>query len=236
MGGPEGPFAAVFIKLLEDMLDEQQQFDVERRLAAIERAFGNNPEALRENLEALFATVAEFSRPSELRHATSCLVVMRALSTRSRHATDWDPHLDEDDLGDVLRGVPGIASLEREVQAIVHELHRVGFVKRRDTSEGTSIGPADDFFARTDALFQPWNPHTDARELCTRARASGEDRILPELFDAELGWGSRRMNAALALLISEGVADDTGGTRTAEYLTWEMMLTPEATFFIEQEP
>lgn len=234
IGGPDGAFAALIAKVVEDLWADQEQYEIEQRVAALEQALGKNPAAVGDNLTAILRVLASHVPAKALRHTTSCLAVIRALNTRSEHGTYWDPHLEEDDLADVLREIPNISSPEGEVELVVHELHRVGLVKRRDTSAGTSIGPADDFFARTDVFFQPWDPVEDARTLCRRARDGGEDRILPGKFDRDLGWGPRRMNAAIALLEAGGKAEGGKGPMDNQYLTHEMFLTPEATFFLEE--
>ena len=97
----------------------------------------------------------------------------------------------------------------------------------------SDIGPSEEFFAKTDPLFQPWDPRADARELCRRAQAT-ENRIHLRQFDQELGWGPRRMNAAIAFLKSNGLADDYEGMRNGEYLNHDVTLTTEAMFFLEE--
>lgn len=68
------------------------------------------------------------------------------------------------------------------------------------------------------------NPRADARELCRRAQAT-ENRIHLRPVDQELGWGPRRMNAAIAYLKSNRLADDYGGMMNGEYLNHDVTLT-----------
>lgn len=231
VGAVGGPAAAVLAKLAEDLWSDQEQSELERRIAAIEHAIGRDPEAVRVNLDGVMTIIAGRTAPDQLRHATSCLAVISALNTRSRHATDWDPHFTEEDVLEVLRGVPGVASAEKELALVVHELDRAGLIRRYVSD----IGPSEDFFAKTDPLFQPWNPRDDARELCRRAQET-ENRIHLRQLDQQLGWGPRRMNAAIAYLKTNGLADDYGGMMNGEYLNHDVTLTTEATFFLEETP
>lgn len=105
IGGPDGAFAALVAKVVEDLWSDQEQWELEGRVAALEQAIGKDPAAVSEQLDAILGIVARHTPSNDLRRATSCLAVIRVLSTRSDNGLDWDPELEEVEVVEILRGV-----------------------------------------------------------------------------------------------------------------------------------
>jgi hypothetical protein len=139
----------------------------------------------------LFTLAAARVRPDELRHATSCMAVVRELNARSQRGRQWDPHVTVADIVGILRTLDGIGSPEAESELVLVELERVVLI----LVSQPEVGPSEDFFAMTDAFFQPWNPKDDARALLRYGQEFEGDRIHLDQADAKLRFGPRRMNA-----------------------------------------
>jgi len=122
------------------------------------------------------------------------------------------------------------------MRAVVHELERLRLIvlqKDACSPEGfAAIGPDQEFFARTDAIFQPWDPQADGQELCRLSRATRNFDAAE--CDKELGWGPRRLNSAAVEAHSRGwfrVPYEMAHNPTY-VLPWAF-LTPEGEFFAE---
>jgi hypothetical protein len=148
----------------------------------------------------LIALAAPTSEAPQLRRTLLCLVVMRALSTRSHLGCEWDPVLRRDEAVAIAQTIATVSDSIAELEATVPELRRAGLIVTREGEDAPAelpweaIGPHHFFFCRTDALFQHWDPETDAKEICGRAT---ETRVLNSAeLDAHFGWGPRRLNSA----------------------------------------
>ena len=90
------------------------------------------------------------------------------------------------------------------MRLVVHELEKEDLIYKhadlRSPSGYSSIGPKRYFFCRTDAIFQSWNPADDAREVVKFLLNVGQEAVSIAKLDAELVWGPRRLNPALAFL------------------------------------
>ncbi len=149
--------------------------------------------------------IALAAQPAEaplLRRTLSSLAIMRALSTRSQLGREWDPVLGRGEAIAIAETATTASDRIAELEASVLDLRFAGLILAREGENARSeppwgaIGPHHFFFCRTDALFQPWDPETDAREICKQAR---QIRVVdsPQL-DLKLGWGPRRLNSAVA--------------------------------------
>jgi hypothetical protein len=220
--------------LLDRLENDQTLEEIQRQLDQLKRAIGKDPKAIDGSLASLLALPAPPDMASQLRRAQSCLVIMRAL-TESESAMEWVPQIEYDDALALLAKQPDVGNAEKELRLVVHELLRLGLVK---TDLGRAdgwhvVGPTDDFFWKTDALFHPWNPEHDARELCRRAVAADDGSVAVHQMANDLGWPPRRINAALAYLVANGLADDSSEFQNGPYLYPWIQTTPEATFFAE---
>jgi len=170
-----------------------------------------------------------------MRHAESCLAVVRLLNARSKYAVDWDPQVLGDDMLLALRELADLESVETELPLVLHELQRVDLIRSHPdpNSQFGIIGPADDFFWKTDPLFQAWHPRRDARELCARALAS-DSPLTFRAVDEELAWGPRRLNPAVAFMKAHNLVDDMGAMMDHPYLVHSARPTVEARFFLEE--
>ena len=71
----------------------------------------------------------------------------------------------------------------------------------------------------------------DALEVCKRARQNGHIPV-GEL-DAELGWGPRRMNSALAYLAAHNLIDYFGDFGGIRHVLGSCLLNEEGHIFLE---
>jgi hypothetical protein len=220
--------------LLDRLENDQTLEEMQRQLARLEQAIGKDPTAIDGSLTSLLALPAPPDMMSELRRAQSCLVIMRAL-TESESAMEWVPQLEYDDAVALLEKQPDVGNAEKELRLVAHELLRTGLIKT-DLGRADAwhvMGPTDDFFWKTDALFHPWNPEDDARELCRRAVATDDGSLPVHQVANDLGWPARRINPALAYMVAHGLAEHSDEFRNGPYLCRWIETTPEATFFIK---
>lgn len=229
------PLAAIF-DLLERREDSIWKDRVEKQLEELRRAVGHAPELLWERVCGLLAEPG--GSDVRLRHAKSCLIVARELSLRSREGRSWDPELSCEQALTLLSRE--FEQPENELELVVHELERTGLVSRAEDPNSplgwSEIGPTDDFFWRTDALFHPWTPEEDAREICRRTASLTERSFAVGPVAAGLGWSARRMNAALGFMVSHDLVDDDDRevyAGLAFVFPWAR-LTPEGRFFVER--
>ena len=151
--------------------------------------------------EALhIALAARTTEAPQLRRTLSSLAVLRALSTRSQLGYEWDPVLRRDEAVAIAQTITNVLDPIAELGATVLALRRAGLVVARGAEDARAdlpwdaIGPYHFFFCRTDALFQPWDPEADAKEICRQAR---QTRVVNSAeLDTHLRWGPRRLNSA----------------------------------------
>ena len=163
-------------------------------------------------------TTGDFTPPSPktvdvfdgLRHPQSCRALAMALSARSKEGLEWDPQLAWEEALEVLRPLPEVADPQHELTLVIKELERADLAKATVDPNAPSgwgtVGPTDNFFWKTDAVFQKWNPEDDARMLCGRAEPP-DNGIAAHTLAQDLGWEPRRLNAALAFMTAHGLVD-----------------------------
>jgi hypothetical protein len=126
--------------------------------------------------------------------------------TTSERGRRGDPRLTAAAVRDLL-GVP-----DDDIAEAVDELASMGWSEPLKTWGCGPIGfgfvgPTSQLFASLDAQLMAWNPETDARALAAEILNSPGGGAVSQVLDGQLGWGPRRMNPAITILVDRGVMD-----------------------------
>jgi hypothetical protein len=94
----------------------------------------------------------------------------------------------------------------------VDDLEALGWVDATRALGAGSIGfirvmPRPQLFAALDEFVKPWNPSADAKTIAAHMLSTPANGVVVQLLDAELGWGPRRMNPAVTLLVDVGAVE-----------------------------
>ena len=192
------------LRLHDKWATDERIGQLEEKVAGILAVIGRDGQPLAVHIgQAVKDTLlSEGPDTLQLRKTDSCLVVMRALSQRSQLALDWDPSLGRDDARALVRGLLNHPDPVSELRAVVYELKRADLILVMNHSNAPedlpweSIGPAVQFFPRTDRIFQPWDPRRDAVTICSHPSTKERRAFNASDLDGELGWGPRRFNPA----------------------------------------
>lgn len=220
-----------------DAVENEAELDaLKHRVAVLEQALGNDPEQLQASLHDILRLVKPPA--SRLRHAESCLEIAKQLNESSRQARENDPIIGHEPAMELLGALGAVKDPESEFVLVADELWDAGLVHRHmNASRGPgaigSLGPTPEFFWRTDALFQSWNPEHDAVRFARMGLQSGQRPFQVQEADTELQFGIRRMNSALAYLASYGCRR-TDDLQSNTYFPSAVHLTSEATHLVER--
>ncbi len=102
----------------------------------------------------------------------------------------------------------------------IHELSDL--LQHRQYSGGDAITAEAELYARFDALWQPWDPTLDALTL---ASALISDQSFPRNSEAiaeQLGWAPRRLNPALAYLMTRRLAQTLTSIGDGSFLAYRV--------------
>lgn len=226
------PGVAAIVRFIDARDTDARFVDVEERLAVLEEAReAGSPASIAAAVNDIVAAARSAGGDSvDLRHAASCFEVLRRLSDASENAVQWDPILTEQESIEALAALPGVENPRAELEIVAHELKRIDLVCLQPGS--LELGAGEKLFARTDALFQPWNPRADGLELCRRGVPNMPANMqIPEDVSA-LGWGPRRLNPAIQFLLDTERAESWSTAHP--YIARAISFTTEARLFVEE--
>lgn len=233
LAGLPVPGVAAVARFVDARDTDARFIDVEERLAALEEAkAAGSPTSIGAAVTEIVAAARRAAGGDSvaLRHAASCIELLRRLSDASENAVQWDPILTEQESIEALATLPGVEDPRAELEIVAYELGRVDLACLQPGL--LEIGASEHLFARTDALFQPWDPRMDALEICRRGVPKMPENIqIPEDVSA-LGWGPRRLNPAIQFLLNTERAKSWSSAYP--YIARAISFTTEARLFVEE--
>lgn len=227
----ELPGGSAFVHFVDSIKSDARFSEIERRLAELERP---------RQISLLITIALERNAVPEtgLRDLEGCMALMAEISARSVQAQERDGDLDQQECIEFVRKRFGPIDLRKRLRRIIYELERTGLIFKDSSANAPEgwvrIAPTRQFFCRTDALFQNWNPEKDALSIVKRMDLDDQERCSVAELEARLVWGPRRMNPALAYMELHGWVRNEFPQITQKYITDHVWLSSEAYFFLEK--
>ncbi len=225
-----------------DKIESDRNFDEIR--AEIENIWiniGKHPVTIESQLMNFIEIIQNTGIEIDFRKVKSCLAIMKELSQKSSEAHLADPMLDNDRCIELINERHKPDDPQLELKLVAYELKKEGMVcLRKDMNSPIgfrSIYPANDFFWKSDHIFQEWNPRDDAREICKfvinneRDCQSARTQLLAESFN----WKPRRLNPALAYLYFNGQIHQDRKLGGIKHILQSIRLTEDSHFFVDDE-
>jgi hypothetical protein len=129
--------------------------------------------------------------------STAARVVAEYFVRNSEHGQSMDPQADYA----VIQEATGLPTVD--VRIGVLDLVGAGLLERQDYMGGdASIWPKADLFVTFDKEFMSWDPEQDARDLAVRLLNLDTDYVDCAEVAVSLNWPARRLNPAIAYLVS----------------------------------
>jgi TIR domain len=125
-----------------------------------------------------------------------------------------------------LQEVTGFS--EEAVEDALHEL------SEKVEQYGECVIPRAELYASFDQFWKRWNPEEDARRLAADLYNDKTfPRILPEIAE-RYGWDARRLNPAVAYLLSHKIVSTYPGMGFQPWLTGEVETTADTRRFVQR--
>jgi len=125
-----------------------------------------------------------------------------------------------------LQQATGLSDEDRE--DALHELSE--YVEQEDEC----VVPKAELYASFDQFWKPWNPADDAQRLAADlVNDKAFPRTLPEIAE-RYGWEARRLNPAVAYLLSHKIVSTYPGIGFQPWLTGEIETTPSTRRFVHR--
>lgn len=221
-----------------DSIETDQRFKkIEEKLRQIWELIQHNPAS------PLEVPIRKFTRLIEdnnlmpdfnFRKAKSCMIFLREISNNSKLGQSNDPLIEYDRCIRIVKNNINTEDPEKELKLVVYELERENLIFKHASINHPlgfhAIGPKEYFFCRTDDIFQEWSPKHDAKKIVNLLVDGKHDSIAVEELDAQLKWGARRLNSAIAFLHLRELIHRNYGLGGIKYVLHYIRLAEEAYF------
>lgn len=143
--------------------------------------------------------------PARLGLSPLATIIARTLVLASRTARDGDPQLPPERLRELTD------QSDEDILEAIDELESRRWVRVARVLAGgmgfAYVAPRGRMFAELDAELMPWDPLEDARTIAAEIVNVPGSAAVVSVLDRELGWGPRRVNPAITVLVEHGVMD-----------------------------
>lgn len=119
---------------------------------------------------------------------------------------------------------------EEDVEDAVFELKGLVTKHRPDL-----IYPEEELFVRFDKFWMGWNPEEDALRVASGLVNHEKFPCQPSEIDAIVGWGPRRLNAAIAYMVGRGLIKDVRAMNGGPWLAVHLMKTDATRRFVKSK-
>lgn len=199
-------------------LDHHDQYDSR---ASQSRGFSPGElRAYRDELYAIIATsratlVADASHPA---FTPEAFAVASYFVVNSVDGRQWDPQISLQDLATAL------AMTNSAVVTAVEDLSDLGLVG----TDGSMViaYPEDRMFWELDPLVVGADPVRDAVDVAKFVVAQSDDFVDLSDIGSGLGWGPRRVNPAVTLLVARGIVEPRAAMGSAPWALLSVVRTP----------
>lgn len=155
-------------------------------------------------------------------YSAAATAIAKVFVEATKHALRFDPQFSLDELA--LK-----TGLSRDdVADALHELHGMADVHFDD-----SVWANDELFATFDRFWMPWNPSDDALKLASDMLNDDQFPVHPNEIAARYGWEPRRLNPAMAYLISRKLVRHLNGMDGGHFCTLVIQQTADTRRFVK---
>jgi hypothetical protein len=233
------PFTSPFTSLLNSALNRKEHDEIWKKLHGIESEIHNKNSLLEKPLQN-FIDLIEKANPDDslnLRKLKTCLLLIKELNLKSKEGQLGDPCLDYEYLIGFIKSEIKPEDPNLELRLVSHELKKGDLIFLRSDINSPigfcGIYPTNEFFYKTDHLFQEWNPEMDARQLCKLAIDKFSAYASVSELEKDIHWGPRRLNPALAYLFFNHLIEHDHDYGGIEYALPYLRLNEEGHFFAD---
>lgn len=142
----------------------------------------------------------------------------------TKEARKLDPCIELDELASKL------SLSEEDVEDAVFELK--GLVTKHQLE---LIYPEEELFVRFDKFWMGWDPSEDALRVASGLVNDENFPCEPSEIDAIVGWGPRRLNAAIAFLVGRSLVKDVRAMDGGPWLAVHLMKTDATRRFVKSK-
>jgi hypothetical protein len=232
----------ILSSMLESSENKKEHEEVCAQISEILETIKDRPVNIHDRfLQLLELANSQSGVEIEYRKVKSCLVIMREMSNKSEEGQSNDPYISIERCQELLNSKVQPEDSLIELKLVAHVLHQENLIHRLADANSTlafsDICPTEDFFWRTDHIFQGWNSEVDARSVCKLLldKDVSDPAANTHELECELGWPPRRLNPALAYLYYNELIDQERELGGIKYVLPDIRLSEEAYLFINDE-